>query len=468
MNREECLKDIQKVDLTEIRARKVKNEPYYFISYKSNDKDLVWPVFKKLYDDDYNLFIDQANFKINHELEQKYAINDPNCLGIIFFASEDSMISDNILSEIELCNRLKKRIKTIEIFSNSDFNSRNYSNELFIHLINENYNENNKISDDEKISNSSAISRYIKANNGTLSLSIKNSNSLDELITFIKEDIFGVNSIESEKDYINKKTDINNEKDNYDIQNSSNINICKEKETISNNSLIPELESIINTNLNSLIDNIKDIYNYTDLRGKDFNKNISKEEAYKDLLKKIENQIKDYLKILNLNNDYIIKLNYGVGKYRADGPYIYIGNSILSPGSTDGYHIAIFLGDKIKFTFHYGGAKPLKILNEIFEKNISIKEKFNNKTKYKKNEIYKKFELVNNELGKDFENKGYHRNTKEELIVYDKFTPYLPVFTKELNKEDFKDSKSILLEINNILEIYNKYVEVHKNDPLHN
>ena len=324
MNREECLKDIQKVDLTEIRARKVKNKHYYFISYKSNDKDLVWPVFKKLYDDDYNLFIDQANFKINHELEQKYAINDSNCLGIIFFASEDSMISDNILSEIELCNKLKKRIKTIEIFSNSDFNSRNYSNDLFIHLINENYNENNKISDDEKICNSSTISRYIKANNGTLSLSIKNCNSLDELITFIKEDIFGDDYIESDKDYINKKTDINNEKDNYDIQNSSNINICKEKETISNNSLKPELESLINTNLNSLIDNIKYIYNYTDLRGKDFNKNISKEEAYKDLLKRIENQIKDYLKILNLNNDYNIKLNYGGGKYRGDGPYIYI------------------------------------------------------------------------------------------------------------------------------------------------
>ena len=52
--------------------------------------------------------------------------------------------------------------------------------------------------------------------------------------------------------------------------------------------------------------------------------------------------------------------------------------------------------------------------------------------------------------------------------MYDKYTPYLPVFTKEFNKEDFKDSKSFLLEINNILEIYNKYVEVHKNDPLNN
>ena len=86
------------------------DEPFMFISYSHDDKEIVQDWFLKLYRLGYNLWIDVANLPHNQQSWEdaaEDALLSGNCVRLLFFRSENSMKSVNIYEE------LNKAIKSV-------------------------------------------------------------------------------------------------------------------------------------------------------------------------------------------------------------------------------------------------------------------------------------------------------------------------------------------------------------------
>lgn len=79
------------------------NQKYAFFSYSHNDASKVSEIFKKLYENGYNIWLDAAN--LSHgcggwENEARDALLHSNCALVVFFRSETSVLSENIYTEL--------------------------------------------------------------------------------------------------------------------------------------------------------------------------------------------------------------------------------------------------------------------------------------------------------------------------------------------------------------------------------
>lgn len=90
------------------------DSPYVFISYSSEDKELVWSDVVELQSRGYNLWIDEANIdktKDSWKDDALTAIESSNCILLAFYVSHSSLSSDACLNEIER-TRGKQTIRT--------------------------------------------------------------------------------------------------------------------------------------------------------------------------------------------------------------------------------------------------------------------------------------------------------------------------------------------------------------------
>ena len=79
------------------------DSPYAFISYSSNDKEIVWKDVIELQDRGYNIWIDEANIdrtKPSWEADALKAIECSNCVLLVFYVSRSSLVSKACLNEI--------------------------------------------------------------------------------------------------------------------------------------------------------------------------------------------------------------------------------------------------------------------------------------------------------------------------------------------------------------------------------
>lgn len=109
------------------------DEPFMFISYSHDDKEIVQDWFLKLYRLGYNLWIDVANLPHNQQSWEdaaEDALLSGNCVRLLFFRSENSMKSVNIYEELNKANaRLPKLdITIIDIWREPEVNASNFLN----------------------------------------------------------------------------------------------------------------------------------------------------------------------------------------------------------------------------------------------------------------------------------------------------------------------------------------------------
>lgn len=81
------------------------NSPYVFISYSSNDKEIVLKDVIELQDRGYNLWLDVANIdktKPSWEDDALKAIESSNCVLLAFYVSRNSLVSEACLNEIAM------------------------------------------------------------------------------------------------------------------------------------------------------------------------------------------------------------------------------------------------------------------------------------------------------------------------------------------------------------------------------
>lgn len=106
-------------------------KPYAFISYShdEHDKKIVFEVFNKLYDKGFNLWIDVANIDYDAgawDESADVAIKNKKYFKFaIFFRSETSLVSQNILDELLAIEQLykKQNIVVIDIWKTEGMNS---------------------------------------------------------------------------------------------------------------------------------------------------------------------------------------------------------------------------------------------------------------------------------------------------------------------------------------------------------
>lgn len=80
------------------------NSPYIFISYSSEDREIVWNDVVELQNRGYNLWIDEPNLdktKPSWEEDALRAIESSNCILFAFYVSHHSLSSEACLNEIE-------------------------------------------------------------------------------------------------------------------------------------------------------------------------------------------------------------------------------------------------------------------------------------------------------------------------------------------------------------------------------
>ena len=97
------------------------NSPYIFISYSSEDKEIVWTDIVELQSRGYNLWIDEPNLdktKESWELDALHAIESCNCILLAFYISEHSLFSKACLEELE---RTRGKLTNETHFGNVDF-----------------------------------------------------------------------------------------------------------------------------------------------------------------------------------------------------------------------------------------------------------------------------------------------------------------------------------------------------------
>lgn len=100
---------INKPNVYSERESHVKNEKYLFVSYSHRDGDFVYDKLNKLYDMGLNFWYDReigAGKSWSKEAED--AMMNENCIGIIFFLSYHSVLSDAISQEIKFATAKQK------------------------------------------------------------------------------------------------------------------------------------------------------------------------------------------------------------------------------------------------------------------------------------------------------------------------------------------------------------------------
>lgn len=123
---------LQYIRKNEIKGCKCRmDEPFMFISYSHDDRDIVQPWFLELYRQGYNLWIDTANLPHNQK-SWEYAAEDAliseNCVRLLFFRSENSMKSVNIYEELGKADGMSPPldITAIDIWREPSINASNY------------------------------------------------------------------------------------------------------------------------------------------------------------------------------------------------------------------------------------------------------------------------------------------------------------------------------------------------------
>lgn len=94
MNTAELLNQIRPCD---------QNRPYIFISYSDLDRELVWNDVLTLQNYGYNIWLDQKNLdntKPSWKDDALKAISDIDCQLVVFYVSENSLVSENCLREL--------------------------------------------------------------------------------------------------------------------------------------------------------------------------------------------------------------------------------------------------------------------------------------------------------------------------------------------------------------------------------
>lgn len=109
------------------------DEPFMFVSYSHDDKEIVQDWFLQLYRLGYNLWIDVANLPHNQQSWEdaaEDALLSSSCIRLLFFRSENSMKSVNIYEELSKANaRLPKLdITIIDIWREPEVNASNFLN----------------------------------------------------------------------------------------------------------------------------------------------------------------------------------------------------------------------------------------------------------------------------------------------------------------------------------------------------
>ncbi len=97
------------------------NSPYIFISYSSDDREIVWNDVVELQSRGYNLWIDEPNLdktKESWKLGALEAIDNINCKLLVFYVSQHSLFSEACLEEIE---RTRSEQTNRTHFGNVDF-----------------------------------------------------------------------------------------------------------------------------------------------------------------------------------------------------------------------------------------------------------------------------------------------------------------------------------------------------------
>ena len=96
------------MDLSSLHKRMLPcdvDSPYVFISYSSNDKEIVWKDVIELQNRGYNIWIDEANIdrtKSSWEEDALKAIECSNCVLLAFYVSRSSLVSKACLNEIAM------------------------------------------------------------------------------------------------------------------------------------------------------------------------------------------------------------------------------------------------------------------------------------------------------------------------------------------------------------------------------
>jgi len=114
------------------RNKICKSDKFVFISYSHNDKDIDYPVFNDLYEAGLNFWYDtEIKYGTDWFTTAQDALLDPNCIGILFFLSYNSVISEAISKEIDLVKdklKINKDFKIIPIMIDNHVRS-------YYHLI---------------------------------------------------------------------------------------------------------------------------------------------------------------------------------------------------------------------------------------------------------------------------------------------------------------------------------------------
>lgn len=173
-----------------LREEKILNKtcnfqkPFAFISYSHDDHDsqIAMNIFKKMYEKGYNLWIDVANMPADENSwknSARKALSNPNCIYILFFRSENSMVKETILEELKTgkdWSKNLKRIISLDIWENYD-NADDFKS-CYVQK-----------SEEELIMRLIEMFNLVKADNKAIRLKQDASNDIDKLAEKIIKDI---------------------------------------------------------------------------------------------------------------------------------------------------------------------------------------------------------------------------------------------------------------------------------------
>ncbi len=83
------------------------NAPFIFISYSHKDNDLVYPIVHTLIENQVAVWLDpKLHGGIEWYIEVEKQLQHPHCKGVIFFISQNSMVSDAVMKELQMVSEL--------------------------------------------------------------------------------------------------------------------------------------------------------------------------------------------------------------------------------------------------------------------------------------------------------------------------------------------------------------------------
>lgn len=195
------LKGLDFLEKNEIKNMKYdENKPFAFISYSHDDHDsqIVMNVFKKMYEKGYNLWIDVANIPHDENAwtyAAEQALDNENCKCAIFFRSENSMIKDTIVKEIENIKELDNisGIIVVDIWENENTVSAKMARKSIVN--------NHNLSQAAK-SNCRKLCDIVSVDNSAIRLDHEAGNDIDKAVDAIIEEVkeYGVVSAAGKKD----------------------------------------------------------------------------------------------------------------------------------------------------------------------------------------------------------------------------------------------------------------------------